>query len=326
MPDVIVISSGEPAGIGPDVCAMLAMEALPGPVVVLGDPQILQERSRSLGLDLSVRVIDALEQAGSSRPGVLNLLRVPAANAVIPGRLDRANASYVLEMLELGTELCARGSCSALVTGPVQKSLINEAGIPFTGHTEWLAERTGAAQSVMMLASASLRVALATTHLPLREVPAALDQAGLERVVRVLDNDLRLRFGIPAPRIMVLGLNPHAGERGALGEEEREIIEPVLQHLTACGLSLTGPVPADTAFTRERLRECDVVLAMYHDQGLPVIKALAFGDLVNITLGLPIIRTSVDHGTALELAGSGKARADSLRSAVRLAFELAATV
>ena len=326
MPDVIVISSGEPAGIGPDVCAMLAMEALPGPVVVLGDPQILQERSRSLGLDLSVRVIDALEQAGSSRPGVLNLLRVSAANAVIPGRLDRANATYVLEMLELGTELCSRGSCSALVTGPVQKSLINEAGIPFTGHTEWLAARTGAAQSVMMLASASLRVALATTHLPLREVPSALDQAGLERVVRVLDNDLRLRFGIPTPRIMVLGLNPHAGERGALGQEEREIIEPVLQRLTACGLSLTGPVPADTAFTRERLRDCDVVLAMYHDQGLPVIKALAFGDLVNVTLGLPIIRTSVDHGTALELAGSGKARPDSLRSAVRLAFELAATV
>ena len=219
-------------------------------------------------------------------------------------------------------ELCRSTDRAALVTAPVQKSTINDAGVPFTGHTEWLAQRTGAARPVMMLASSGLRVALATTHLPLREVATTISPELLEEVVTVLNHDLRSLFSIESPRILVLGLNPHAGENGTLGTEERETIEPALRRLAERGFRLTGPTPADTAFTRESLAQCDAVLAMYHDQGLPVIKALAFGEVVNVTLGLPIIRTSVDHGTALELAGTGAARPDSLRQAVELAIEL----
>jgi 4-hydroxythreonine-4-phosphate dehydrogenase len=238
------------------------------------------------------------------------------------GRLETANARYVLALLDAALEGCASGRFDAIVTAPVHKGVINDAGIPFTGHTEYLAERTGAPLPVMMLAGGGLRVALATTHLPLAAVSAALTAERLAAVLRILDTDLRGKFGIAAPRILVCGLNPHAGEGGHLGREEIEVIEPTLRALQSEGLRLTGPVPADTAFLPERLAGHDAVLAMYHDQGLPVLKRAAFGHGVNVTLGLPVIRTSVDHGTALDLAGSGRADPGSLREALRLAVEL----
>ncbi|HSG66159.1 MAG TPA: 4-hydroxythreonine-4-phosphate dehydrogenase PdxA, partial [Gammaproteobacteria bacterium] len=239
------------------------------------------------------------------------------------GKLDVANAAHVLALLDCGASLCLSGAAAAMVTAPVQKSILNEAGIPFSGHTEYLAERTGATTPVMMLVNERLRVALVTTHLPLGDVARHIDAQRVERVVRVLERDLRERFGLPKPRIRVLGLNPHAGENGVLGREEIDVIGPVLARLAGEGLSLLGPSPADTAFTSAALGEVDVVLAMYHDQGLPVIKALGFGNIVNVTLGLPIIRTSVDHGTALALAGTGRAKADSLAAAYALATRLA---
>ena len=237
--------------------------------------------------------------------------------------MDPRNAPYVLEQLRSGVDLCRSGACRALVTAPVQKSVINRSGTPFTGHTEYLAQLTGSAQPVMLLSGKRLRVALATTHLPLADVPAAIEPARLERILLVIDEDMRRRFRIAAPRILVLGLNPHAGEDGTLGTEETTVIAPVVERLSRRGLNLLGPVSADTAFTEESLQRCDVVLAMYHDQGLPVLKALSFGDVVNVTLGLPIVRTSVDHGTALPLAGTGRARDSSLQAAVDLADELA---
>lgn len=320
-PPVIAISSGEPAGIGPDICCRLAQESLPARLLVLGDFDVLRARATALGLALEARVCASARETSLHSPGTMQILQIPALAPVVPGRLDVRNARYVVEILERATALCQSGECDALATAPVQKSIINEAGIPFSGHTEFLAEKTGA-DVVMMLASPSLRVALATTHLPLRDVANAITQAGLERVLRIIDRELRARFGIPAPRILVLGLNPHAGERGVLGTEEHTTIAPVLEKLRAQGLALIGPVPADTAFTRESLQRCDLVLAMYHDQGLPPLKAGAFGEIVNVTLGLPIVRTSVDHGTALDLAGSGAARHASLLAAVRMALDL----
>jgi 4-hydroxythreonine-4-phosphate dehydrogenase len=289
---------------------------------VLGDPDVLSARVRLLGLEVRVLSRAALEEVQAHRPGVLQVLPVTADAPVTPGRLDPANARYVLRLLDFGARLCMEGRSSALVTAPVQKSVINEAGVEFTGHTEYLARLTGAPLPVMLLVAGPLRVALATTHLPLRKVADAIEASRLERTIEVLERDLAERFGIDSARILVLGLNPHAGERGVLGDEERTIIEPVVQRLAARGLRVTGPVPADTAFTRESLEHCDAVLAMYHDQGLPVIKTLSFGAIVNVTCGLPIVRTSVDHGTALDLAGSGRARHDSLRAAVELALEL----
>jgi 4-hydroxythreonine-4-phosphate dehydrogenase len=247
---------------------------------------------------------------------------VPLRAPVRAGQLDTANAAYVLDMLRQATELCIHGTASALVTAPVQKSVISQSGVAFSGHTEFLAELTGAPQPVMLLAGKRLRVALATTHLPLRAVADALDTATLTNVIRITHDDLHRRFRIQKPRVLVLGLNPHAGESGTLGTEELTIIEPAVRALAAEGLSVIGPVSADTAFTPESLARCDVVVAMYHDQGLPVLKALSFGEIVNVTLGLPIVRTSVDHGTALSLAGTGHARPDSLFAAVELALEL----
>jgi 4-hydroxythreonine-4-phosphate dehydrogenase len=283
----------------------------------------MASRIRDMRLRVSQRILKDAKEAECQTKGSLQILPIPLARAVQPGQLDPENAQYVLNQLKMSVELCAKNKHTALVTAPVQKSTINEAGISFTGHTEWLAQRLGATRPVMMLISSNLRVALATTHLSLDNVPASITQGSLEEVITVLDHDLRSLFSIESPKIMVLGLNPHAGENGTLGKEELEIINPALQTLSNRGLTLIGPVPADTAFTRERLAQCDAVLAMYHDQGLPVIKALAFGQVVNITLGLPIIRTSVDHGTALKLAGSGGARPDSLRQAVDLAIKLA---
>ncbi len=304
---------------------MLAAGVLPARLLVLADARLIAERIDDLRLDVTVRTVAGPHDVESQVAGVIQVLDIPAPAPVRPGHLEPANATYVLELLRQGAALCAKELNAALVTAPVHKSVINAAGIPFTGHTEFLAAETGAPTPVMMLAAGNLRVALATTHLPLAEVPTQISRERLEQVLTVLDRALRERFRISAPRIAVLGLNPHAGESGVLGREEQDVIEPTVRLLTDRGLSLLGPVPADTAFTPEALARCDAVLAMYHDQGLPVIKALAFGEIVNITLGLPIIRTSVDHGTALGLAGTGEARPGSLREAIRVACELTAT-
>jgi 4-hydroxythreonine-4-phosphate dehydrogenase len=317
------LSSGEPAGIGPDICVMLAAEDLPARLLTLADADVLAARIADLHLDVTVRTVADPHEVEPHAAGLIQVLNIAAPAAVQPGNLDTANSAYVLELLRQGVALCAEGSNAALVTAPVHKSVINAAGISFTGHTEFLAEATATPTPVMMLASGKLRVALATTHLPLARVAEEISRERIERVLIVLDRELRDRFRLSAPRIAVLGLNPHAGESGVLGHEEQEIIEPVMRDLAERGLSLLGPVPADTAFTADALERCDAVLAMYHDQGLPVIKALAFGEVVNITLGLPIIRTSVDHGTALDLAGTGRAKPGSLREAIRVACELA---
>ena len=315
----IVLTSGEPAGIGPDLCIEIAAREWPCELIVAADRNLLQERATQLGRKLHI----ASHDSPTLEAGQLRVLHVPVRSSVRPGQLDTANARYVLDLLDAAADGCTAGDFAAMVTAPIQKSVINDAGIPFSGHTEYLAERTGAALPVMMLATGKLRVALATTHLPLASVSAAIKPALLEQVVRILDHDLRHRFRIAAPRILVCGLNPHAGESGHLGREEIEVISPVLAALRADGLQLIGPVPADTAFTPHQLEHADAVLAMYHDQGLPVLKYAGFGNAVNVTLGLPIVRTSVDHGTALDLAGTGKADAGSLIAAVEMAIELA---
>jgi 4-hydroxythreonine-4-phosphate dehydrogenase len=322
-PSPIVITPGEPAGIGPDIVLQLAQESWPQPWVCVADPTLLTERARQLGIDVNLRL---LEQPGpvKRQAGEIQLIPLSLASPVTAGQLNPANAHYVLESLRIATQGCLAGQFGALVTGPVHKGVINQAGIPFTGHTEWLAAESHTPMVVMMLATAGLRVALVTTHLPLRDVAAAITPERLEATLRILHSDLQQKFGLASPRIAVLGLNPHAGEEGHLGREEIDIINPVLERLRSEGMALDGPLPADTAFTPDKLPQMDAVLAMYHDQGLPVLKHLGFGEAINITLGLPFIRTSVDHGTALELAGSGQVRTDSLRAALRLATELAA--
>jgi 4-hydroxythreonine-4-phosphate dehydrogenase len=319
----IVISSGEPAGIGPDICAAVATRHVRARLAVLGDPALLAARARQLDLAVSVRECAKAADIEPHRASVLQVLPIALKAPVTAGRLDVANSSYVLEQLRRGADLCMRGEAQGLVTAPVQKSVISAAGVRFSGHTEFLAELTGAAQPVMLLASKSLRIALATTHLPLRAVADALTTDKLESLIRIVHADLQRRFAILDPRILVLGLNPHAGESGTIGREEQTIIEPTVKRLAARGLQIRGPVSADSAFTKESRPQFDVAVAMYHDQGLPVLKALAFGEVVNVTLGLPIIRTSVDHGTALALAGTGRARADSLYAALDLAIILA---
>jgi 4-hydroxythreonine-4-phosphate dehydrogenase len=299
----VAVTSGEPAGIGPELCTALLDDSWRCRLVLVGDRSLL-ERS-----------------AGRALPEA-SVLHVPLGAPCAPGRLDTANARYVLTVLDRAVDGCLDGRFDAMVTAPVHKGVINDAGVPFTGHTEYLARRTGAPLPVMMLAGGGLRVALATTHLPLAQVSAALTVERLCAVLRILDADLRARFGVPEPRILVCGLNPHAGEGGHLGREEIDVIEPALGQLRLEGLRLTGPVPADTAFLPDRLAGHDAVLAMYHDQGLPVLKHASFGHAVNVTLGLPIVRTSVDHGTALELAGTGRADPGSLRAALRLAIDL----
>ncbi|HXG28592.1 MAG TPA: 4-hydroxythreonine-4-phosphate dehydrogenase PdxA [Nevskiales bacterium] len=320
----LALTPGEPAGIGPDLCVMLAQAAWPAELVAVADPGLLRERARQLKLPLEVTEFDPAQPRQAHRPGRLPVQPVPMAAPVTAGRLDPRNAPYVIATLDTALALCLNRVCDALVTGPAHKGVINEAGIAFTGHTEYLAQHTATPEPVMLLYAPGLRVALATTHLPLREVAAALSQDKLSRVLRVLAAGLRERFGLSRPRILVAGLNPHAGEGGHLGREEIEVIEPVLTRLRAAGLDLHGPLPADTLFTPPQLRGADAVLAMYHDQGLPVLKHMGFGRIVNLTLGLPILRTSVDHGTALELAGSGRADPASLRCALDAAIELCA--
>ena len=320
---IIVVSSGEPAGIGPDICVSIAAEPIAARVLFLGDVTMLERRAASIGAEISVRPLPEASHVETHVAGVMQVVDVPARAEVEPGRLAPENAEYVLDILRTATALCRSSHNTALVTAPVQKSVINEAGVPFTGHTEFLAQLTDAPLPVMMLASGNLRVALATTHLPLAEVSGALNSTLVEDVLTIIDRELRERLGVATPRIAVLGLNPHAGESGVLGNEEISIIEPAMAAARERGISLVGPLPADTAFTPNALEACDVILAMYHDQGLPAIKALAFGEVVNVTLGLPIVRTSVDHGTALALAATGDAKIESLRAAIHTAIELA---
>ncbi|MDJ0740239.1 MAG: 4-hydroxythreonine-4-phosphate dehydrogenase PdxA [Gammaproteobacteria bacterium] len=318
----IALTAGEPAGIGPELCVQAAQRAWPVPLVIVADPELLHARARELGLPLDLQPFDP-DHAAPLSAGTLYHVPVTLAAAAHPGRLDPANAGYVLQTLATAADGCQDGRFAAMVTAPVHKGVINDAGIAFTGHTEFLAERSGG-HPVMMLTCPGLRVALATTHLPLRAVGDAITAERLSRVIRILDRDLRTRFGIRAPRILVCGLNPHAGEGGHLGREEIDVIAPTLQRLRDSGIALHGPLPADTVFTAPSLQRADAVLAMYHDQGLPVLKYRGFGHAVNITLGLPLIRTSVDHGTALDLAGSGRADAGSLIAAIGQAIAMVA--
>jgi 4-hydroxythreonine-4-phosphate dehydrogenase len=318
----VAFTPGEPAGIGPDLAIQAAQQELNAEVVVIADPVLLQERAELLAPSVSIQTFDPAIPPLPHHPGRLLVSPVPLATAVEPGHLDAANSGYVLETLRTAVRATQKGDFKALITGPVHKGVINDAGHPFTGHTEFLADLTGGTP-VMMLATPGLRVALATTHLPLSEVSRAITQPRLERIIRVLNHDLENRFGIERPRILVCGLNPHAGEGGHLGNEEIEVIEPVLRRLMQEGMQLIGPLPADTLFTPKHLDQADAVLAMYHDQGLPVLKHMGFGKSVNITLGLPIIRTSVDHGTALDLAASGKADSGSLLTALETAVQMA---
>jgi 4-hydroxythreonine-4-phosphate dehydrogenase len=319
---VIVITPGEPAGIGPDVVLALAQQDLPARVLCIADPALMHERAAQLGYAIQIQPIEDTHTLQPHQRNQLAVFPVQLTAPVTAGHLNSANAAYVLRCLDTAVNLIQKGDAQALVTGPVHKSIINDAGIAFSGHTEYLAELTHATP-VMMLASQTLRVALATTHLPLSQVSQAITPASLEQVIRLLHADLKNKFGIAQPRILVCGLNPHAGEDGHLGREEIDVIQPVLQKLRRENFHLTGPLPADTLFTAKYLDQADAVLAMYHDQGLPVLKFSSFGNAINITLGLPIIRTSVDHGTALELAGTGKANASSMRTAFDLAVELA---
>ena len=318
---MLAITSGEPAGIGPDLCLQLAQHTHAQALVVLADKALLQQRAALIGLDIQLHDYDP-QQISFLPPGHLRVLHVPLLQPVQAGKLNSANSRYVLDLLSRAAQGCQSGEFGGMVTAPVHKGIINDAGIPFTGHTEFLAEQTHTAQVVMMLAGGGMRVALATTHLALREVPDATTPALLESVLRIIQHDLTRRFGIASPRILVAGLNPHAGEGGYLGREEIEVMIPVLDKLRAQGMNVSAPLPADTLFTPQRLVQCDCVLAMYHDQGLPVLKHASFGQGVNVTLGLPIIRTSVDHGTALDLAGTGKADVGSLLEAIRMAADM----
>ncbi|MEQ1773136.1 MAG: 4-hydroxythreonine-4-phosphate dehydrogenase PdxA [Burkholderiales bacterium] len=311
----IAVTAGEPAGIGPEICAALKHAALPARIVVIADRALLRERTQMAWPDFG--------GGCSATAADVSVLHVPLAAQAVAGKLDPANSRYVLRTLGVACDGCIDGMFGAMVTAPVHKGVINDAGVAFTGHTEFLAERTHTPHVVMMLAGGGMRVALATTHLALKDVASHITYESLSQTLRVLHHDLQQHFGIAKPRIAIAGLNPHAGESGHLGREEIDIIVPVIHALRDAGMNLSDPLPADTLFNPGRLKHYDAVLAMYHDQGLPVLKYASFGAGVNVTLGLPIIRTSVDHGTALDIAGSGKADAGSLIEAVRLAIELA---
>ena len=319
----LYITSGEPAGIGPDICLSLAERVDERPIVILADIEMLWQRVHQLGLN--IELIPYQGQAESSLQGQLFVEDVPLAEKVVLGQLDSANAAYVLEQLRRSADYAMSGRSVGVATAPVQKSIINDAGIVFSGHTEYYQEFADVDRVVMMLATKTLRVALATTHLALRDVPDAITKERLHQVIDILIHDLKTKFKIPEPHILVCGLNPHAGEDGYLGREEIDVINPVLETYRAQGVHMSLSLPADTLFTPENLKDADAVLAMYHDQGLPVLKSQGFGEAVNITLGLPFIRTSVDHGTALSLAGTGQAKASSLHVAVDLALDLART-
>lgn len=331
----LAITAGEPAGIGPDLCVRLAMSPPDIPIVIIADKDLLQQRAAQLGVELQVREMvsgkwEVVSGAASASPHLpltihhsLSLIHVPLKVQCHPGELNAANSEYVLATLQRAVTGCLTGEFSGMVTAPIHKGIINDAGIPFTGHTEFLAEKTNTGSVGMLLVGGGMRVALATIHLPLKDVPSAITAPLLENVLRIIQSDLKRRFGIAQPRILVAGLNPHAGEGGYLGREEIEVMIPVLDRMRAEGINVSEPLPADTLFTPQKLAQCDCVLAMYHDQGLPVLKHASFGQGVNVTLGLPIIRTSVDHGTALALAGTGKADCGSLLAAIKLAAQMA---
>ena len=321
---VVALTPGEPAGIGPDLCLQLAEQQAGSKLVVFADPDLLEARQQLLNTHVKLQTIkpeQLQDELADSAQNQLNIIPISLNTLVTPGKLNKANAPYVLDTLSSAVNACQSGLCDALVTAPVHKGVINDAGISFSGHTEFLAEKADA-YPVMMLACPGLRVALATTHLPLSQVSAAISKQSLLQIIRIIDADLKLRFGMSKPRIFVCGLNPHAGEGGHLGREEIEVIGPALEQLREEGINLVGPLSADTLFTPKYLNEADVVLAMFHDQGLPVLKHMGFGNAVNVTLGLPFIRTSVDHGTALELAGTGKADIGSLRYAIETARQM----
>ncbi len=320
----IAITAGEPAGIGLDLCAMLAHQALAADILVITDQEALLARAKSLNIQLDLQSYQADQvpylHLGN---GKLTVLHQATAMPVVAGKLDKANSTYVLNMLSTALKGCQENIFDAMVTAPVHKGIINEAGIPFSGHTEFLAEETNTKQVVMMLVGGGMRVALATTHLPLTKISAAITAESLTTTIRILHADLKQKFGIANPLIMVAGLNPHAGEGGYLGDEEIKTITPVLEKLRKEGMNLIGPLPADTMFSQKNITQTDAFLAMYHDQGLAVLKHASFGEGVNVTLGLPIIRTSVDHGTAIDLAGKGNIQSGSMLAAINLAIELA---
>ena len=329
----LAVTTGEPAGIGPDLVIDLASKEQSyqnkAQLVIIADKQMMQQRAEQLAIDINFIDYDKTKVSVANEVGEITILDTPCSSLVTAGKLDHNNAHYVLETLKIAALGCYEDNHSsndkqfdAMVTAPLHKGIINDAGIHFTGHTEFLAELTEAPLPVMMLATDSLRVALATTHLPLKDVSAAISQQSLRQVISILNHDLINKFGINNPHILICGLNPHAGEGGHLGMEEIETIEPIIKSLKQEGLNLTGPLPADTLFTPKYLENADAVLAMFHDQGLPVLKHVGFGHAVNITLGLPIIRTSVDHGTALDLAGTGKASSGSMTSAINTAIEM----
>ncbi len=318
----LAVTPGEPAGIGPDLILQLAATHQKCELIVVADKNMMQERANLLGIPVRFSDYEKGLTSSINKPGEIKIYDIKCAAPVVPGVLNKENSHYVLETLTYATQGCLSKEFDAIVTAPLHKGVINDAGIPFTGHTEFLAELTKAELPVMMLAADSLRVALATTHLPLKEVSQAITKLSLNQVITIMHHDLVAKFGIKSPHILICGLNPHAGESGHMGLEEIEIIEPVIQALKMKGMNLSGPLPADTLFTPKYLETADAVLAMYHDQGLPVLKHVGFGHAINVTLGLPIIRTSVDHGTALDLAGSGQATTGSLTAAINTAIEM----
>ncbi|CAJ1879873.1 4-hydroxythreonine-4-phosphate dehydrogenase PdxA [Aeromonas veronii] len=318
----LAVTPGEPAGIGPDLVLQIAKQDWPHQLVVIADPALLRERATLLGLPIELEPYDASQPAQPQRAGTLTVCSVSLGTAVVPGELNEGNGAYVLATLQRACDGNMSGEFAAVVTGPVHKGIINQAGVSFSGHTEFFAQQSNTADVVMMLATEGLRVALATTHIPLAYVAMAITEDRLGKVIRILNEDLATKFGIAKPRIYVCGLNPHAGEGGHLGREEIDVIEPALATLRQEGIDLVGPLPADTLFQEKYLKDADAVLAMYHDQGLPVLKYKGFGSSVNITLGLPFIRTSVDHGTALDLAGKGLADPGSLVTAINHAIKM----
>lgn len=321
-PNRVLVTLGEPAGIGPDVFLQLAHLSFPVELVVIGDPNLLIERALQLGISIDLIETNIHHTPSLSTSGAIKFIPVPLNAPVIPGQLNADNAAYVIRTLEMATDFCLQGNAQALVTGPVHKAILNTGGIAFSGHTEFFAKRAKTSHTVMLFVIDHLKVALATTHIPLANVPAAITKDRLKTIISILNKGLQEQFHIASPRIFVCGLNPHAGEGGYLGREEIEVITPTLDELRNLGYLLSGPLPADTIFTKKHLENADAIVGMYHDQVLPVIKTIAFDKAVNVTLGLPFIRTSVDHGTALNLAGTGEANPGSMLAAINLAIEM----
>jgi len=321
----IVITPGDPAGIGPDIAIQAAQQAWPAELVVIADEELIKQRAQQINQPINLIQCDINQAPEAHQPGNLKIIPVMLNMEAQPGKLNPANSWYVIRSLETAVTLCESGAANAMVTGPVNKLVINKTGVPFTGHTEFLAKRCNIEHTVMMFVTEHMKVALATTHVPIAKLPAAINKKSLRSTITVLANELKKRFNIPSPKIFVCGLNPHAGEGGYLGNEEIEIITPLLDEMRKEGFDLIGPLPADTLFTPKYLQQADAILSMYHDQALPIVKYASFGHAVNITLGLPFIRTSVDHGTAVDIAGKGAADAGSMAAAIELAIKLASS-